>query len=335
MKIRSFKYLKETWRSTNIVLSWVFLGVFYTMTLLATVQAEKAIWSTGSLHPSPVSHAMPEGDFVNLWTAGHLVRTGRVQLALFLRSVPGMEDQSIRRIASLKRLDLSSYSLVYRSSAIFSTSGLCFSSVGYRNVGNSCSFTTPRTSTMDNLDCRLGWAGNMAIPDPWPVWRDHRCSGCRRPTARAALSDPRRHYAWNIDHQTAARRDRSNCVACRPKLAGNCGRRHDLRYHGHGDHSMAWPYSLGVVFHPIKCHGAANPRSIAATTYYKHRGLGFLDAPHHGLRHCFIVYRAFYLCDRSYRFGVSSVADTRRQSYDANELHRLPVTYDYAVWLYF
>lgn len=78
MKIRSFKYLKETWRSTNIVLSWVFLGVFYTMTLLATVQAEKAIWSTGSLHPSPVSHAMPEGDFVNLWTAGHLVRTGRV-----------------------------------------------------------------------------------------------------------------------------------------------------------------------------------------------------------------------------------------------------------------
>ena len=35
-------------------------------------------WSFAPLQPLPTTHMMPEGDFVNLWSAGHLVRMGQI-----------------------------------------------------------------------------------------------------------------------------------------------------------------------------------------------------------------------------------------------------------------
>ena len=58
-----------------VVLSWIILYCFSILTVAAFGLNIETEWSTG-LHPSPLNHLTP--DFTNLWSAGNLVRSGRL-----------------------------------------------------------------------------------------------------------------------------------------------------------------------------------------------------------------------------------------------------------------
>ncbi len=57
---------------------WASLVVLTGAILWLTISVEEINWSLGAFHPSPLSHTMPEEDFSNLWSAGQLVRMGKL-----------------------------------------------------------------------------------------------------------------------------------------------------------------------------------------------------------------------------------------------------------------
>jgi hypothetical protein len=56
--------------------SWALAALFTALILAMNAVTTPGNWAAGPLHPSPISHAMPEEDFSNLWAAGKLARAG-------------------------------------------------------------------------------------------------------------------------------------------------------------------------------------------------------------------------------------------------------------------
>ena len=78
MRFEIFTSIRELLRASHIVLSWIVLGFFGSAAILGSIHSTEIDWSMGPFHPTPLSHTMPEEDFANLWSAGHLVRLGRL-----------------------------------------------------------------------------------------------------------------------------------------------------------------------------------------------------------------------------------------------------------------
>lgn len=70
--------MRELSRAVHVVLSWLLLLFFGAAAFKGSIRSETLYWSLGPFHPSPVTNTMPEGDFANLWSAGHLIRLGRI-----------------------------------------------------------------------------------------------------------------------------------------------------------------------------------------------------------------------------------------------------------------
>ena len=78
MRLAIFTNIKELLTESHTVFSWMALVFFGSAAILGSIHSTEINWSTGPFHPSPLSHTMPEEDFANLWSAGHLVRFGRL-----------------------------------------------------------------------------------------------------------------------------------------------------------------------------------------------------------------------------------------------------------------
>jgi len=63
------------WRAIEGLLSWVLLIGLSVFWLSFAAYLLRRNWALGPLRPTP-DHLMPEGDFANLWGAGHLARAG-------------------------------------------------------------------------------------------------------------------------------------------------------------------------------------------------------------------------------------------------------------------
>ncbi len=60
------------------VCCWMLLLLLLCLMLQSSGISIHGDWAHGALHPSAINHTMPEGDFANLWTAGGMVRSGRL-----------------------------------------------------------------------------------------------------------------------------------------------------------------------------------------------------------------------------------------------------------------
>jgi alpha-1,2-mannosyltransferase len=78
MKFEIFTNAKELLKAFHVVLSWTLLVLFGAVAIYGSVHFTASDWSMGPFHPGPLSRTMPEEDFANLWSAGHLVRLGRL-----------------------------------------------------------------------------------------------------------------------------------------------------------------------------------------------------------------------------------------------------------------
>jgi hypothetical protein len=78
MKFKVFANIGELASAIHVVFSWMLLAFFGAAAINGTIHVTEINWSMGMFHPSPLSHTMPEEDFANLWSAGHLIRLGRI-----------------------------------------------------------------------------------------------------------------------------------------------------------------------------------------------------------------------------------------------------------------
>jgi hypothetical protein len=77
MPVNDFRNPRRFWRIADMKSSWFFLIFFSALWLSFAFYVLIGNWAMGPFHPSP-THVMPEEDFANLWTAGHLVRAQRL-----------------------------------------------------------------------------------------------------------------------------------------------------------------------------------------------------------------------------------------------------------------
>jgi alpha-1,2-mannosyltransferase len=78
MKFEIFTNVKELMKAFHVVFSWMVLVLLGAVAIYGSIHSTKINWSLGPLHPGPLTRTMPEEDFANLWSAGHLVRSGRL-----------------------------------------------------------------------------------------------------------------------------------------------------------------------------------------------------------------------------------------------------------------
>jgi hypothetical protein len=78
MPFQALTNVRQFLRAAHTVFSWILLLFFGGFAIVSSIHSTRFEWSTGPYHPSLLNHTMPEEDFANLWSAGHLVRLGRV-----------------------------------------------------------------------------------------------------------------------------------------------------------------------------------------------------------------------------------------------------------------
>jgi hypothetical protein len=78
MPLRVFTNIGDILRATHLVFSWMLLIVFGGFSIVSFIHSTRFEWSMGPYHILAATHTLPEEDFANLWSAGHLVRQGHV-----------------------------------------------------------------------------------------------------------------------------------------------------------------------------------------------------------------------------------------------------------------
>jgi hypothetical protein len=74
MPFQVFTNIREILRAAHIVFSWMLLIFFGGFAIVSFIHSTRFEWSMGPYHILASTHTLPEEDFANLWSAGHLVR---------------------------------------------------------------------------------------------------------------------------------------------------------------------------------------------------------------------------------------------------------------------